>query len=335
MISYYLSMEIAPATSFLQYLSSQRKPLEKLQWAARMLMPFPWQVGSPGMRCHLLTLLWLHHEAGRNVPAKVPAGTGWPFLEPRPKWHCWSRTQTWVRAPRKSLLVAFILGCSIWDALRASSLLLECLLCCSSSSITLSSPKNQARDTSRAWFISPVLHTSTGWVVPQSCLLLFHAYKSQNSSLCCRCLHCWMKQTLCTVSRSAKAFRLEALNSWGAPADYSLPKHNSALCRTLSRVILTVWQGKYQTTWSYIWYSKCYEVLWFGMGWWQARSQVPPLICTPSHDSKPKWRHMVIIFISMPLLWQNNSTDLSATSSNSVRTKHSRHLQSSKPKTNC
>lgn len=70
-------MEIAPATSFLQYLSGQRKPLEKLQWDARMLTPFPWQVGSPGMRCHLLTLLWLHHEAGRSVPAKVPAGMGW------------------------------------------------------------------------------------------------------------------------------------------------------------------------------------------------------------------------------------------------------------------
>lgn len=42
-----------------------------------MLTPFPWQVGSSGTRCHLLALLWLHHEADRNVPAKVPAGMGW------------------------------------------------------------------------------------------------------------------------------------------------------------------------------------------------------------------------------------------------------------------
>lgn len=60
----------------------------------------------------------------------------------------------------------------------------------------------------------------------------------------------------------------------------------------------------------------------------------PPLFCTPSHDSKSRRRHAVIIFISISLQQQNNSTGPSATFDSSVSIKHSRHFQRNKLETN-
>lgn len=95
-------MEIAPATSFLQYLSGQRKPLEKLQELHGCSRPVPGRWDPLALRGR--AQLWLHHEAtGRaaKCPSEGPCEGGveetWsPPFEAPPKKVTWCS----VPAPR-------------------------------------------------------------------------------------------------------------------------------------------------------------------------------------------------------------------------------------------
>lgn len=101
---------------------------------------------------------------------------------------------------------------------------------------------------------------------------------------------------------------------------------------------LGVWQGKYQASSDYLrlyLISKMLRSRLNSHGVAADEVTGPSLFCTPSHDSKSQWRHMVIIFISISLPQHNNSTGLSATFDNSVSIKHSRHFQGNKLEKNC
>lgn len=98
---------------------------------------------------------------------------------------------------------------------------------------------------------------------------------------------------------------------------------------------LGVWQGKYQASSDYLRLYLVFKMLQSPVNsYGVAADQVPgpSSFCTPSHYSRSQWRHMVIIFISISLPQQNNSTGLTATFDNSVSIKHSRYFQRNKLK---